>query len=139
MSALLTVLSSGSGGDAVLVEQPTDPVRSLHPGTAVEGVNGGVGDWRLEIDPAVRARVVVVKDELPEHPVELAFTADEHPVEALGPRRPDKAFGESVRSGRPDGRPDDPGANRPHHLVEGPDELGVPVTDQEPYGPALVL
>ena len=89
-------IHSGSGGNALLVEQPTDPVRSLHPGTAVEGVNGGVGDWRLEIGPAVRALVVVVKDELPEHPVEMAFTTDQHPVEALGPRRPDKAFGEHV-------------------------------------------
>jgi hypothetical protein len=31
------------------------------------------------------------------------------------------------------------GADRPHHLVEGTDELGVPVADQEPDGSTLVL
>jgi hypothetical protein len=30
----------------------------------------------------VRSLVVVVTDELPEHPVEMGFSADEHPVQA---------------------------------------------------------
>ena len=99
----------------------------------------GVGDWDLKVDPTVRALVVVVLDELPEHPVEMALATDEQPVEALGPGCPDKPFGERVRPRRPDGREDDPSADRPHHLVEGTDELGVPVTDQEPDSSALVL
>ncbi len=65
--------------------------------------------------------------------------SNEHPVEALGPRRPDKAFGERVRSWRPHRRPDNPGTDRPHDLVERPDELGVTVADEEPDGSTLVL
>ena len=44
----------------------------------------------------MRSLVVVMLNELPEHPVEMALIAGEHPVEALGPRRPYKALGERV-------------------------------------------
>jgi hypothetical protein len=71
----------------------------------------------------VGALAVVVKDKLTEHPVEMAFAADKHPVEALGPRGADEAFGEGVRSWRPNRGLDDPGTGRPRHLVERPDEL----------------
>jgi hypothetical protein len=57
----------------------------------------------------VGALAVVVKDKLTEHPVEMAFAADKHPVEALGPRGADEAFGEGVRSWRPNRGLDDPG------------------------------
>jgi hypothetical protein len=83
--------------------------------------------------------MVVVRDVLPEGPLEMALALNEHPVEALGPRRPDKALRERVRPGRPDRGLDDPGADRPHHLVKWADELGVPVADQELDGSALVL
>jgi hypothetical protein len=50
----------------------------------------------------VRSLMVVVRDVLPEDPLEMALALNEHPVEALGPRRPDKALRERVRPGRPD-------------------------------------
>ena len=126
-------------GDAVLVDQAAEPVGSLDSVHVGEPPKGRVGDWDLKVDPAVRSLIVVMLDELPQYTVEMALTADEQPVEALGPGCPHEPFGERVRPGRPYGREDDPGADRPHHLVEGPDELGVPVTDEEPDGPALVL
>jgi hypothetical protein len=76
------------------VEQPAETVDSLDTVPALEALRGRVGDRNLEVDPAVRALVVVVTDELPEHPVEMAFPSDEHPVEALGPGRADKALRE---------------------------------------------
>jgi hypothetical protein len=48
-------------------------------------------------------------------------------------------FGERVRLGRSEGCFDDPGAHRSHHLVEGPYELGIAVTDQEAEGSSPVL
>ena len=126
-------------GDAVLVDQAAEPVGSLDSVNAGELPKGRVGDWDLEVDPAVRALIVVMLDELPQYTVEMSLAADEQPVQALGPGCPHEPLGERVRSGRPHGCEDDPGADRPHHLVEGTDELGVTVADQEPDGSALVL
>jgi hypothetical protein len=70
-------------------------------------------------------------DELLQDALGIAFTADKHPVQALGPGCEHEPFGEGVRPGRSEGCFDDPGANRSHHLVKGPDELAVPVTDKE--------
>jgi hypothetical protein len=126
-------------GDAVLVEQAAQPVGSLDCVHAAEIPKGRVGDWDLKVDPAVRSLIVVMLDELPEHAIEMSLAADEQPVEALGPGGPHKAFRERVRLRRSDWSLDDPGADRPHHLVEGTDELSVPVPDEEPHGPALVL
>ena len=67
------VLGEGSGGYAVLAEQPAAPGRSLDSGPAGEAVQGGIGDWRLEVDPAVRSLVVIVLDELPQGPLEVAL------------------------------------------------------------------
>ena len=81
------------------MEQPAETVGPLDTIRAFGPPRDQVGDRSLEVGPAVRALVVVVLDELPENAVEVAFSADERPVQALGPRRPDKAFGEGVRSG----------------------------------------
>jgi hypothetical protein len=121
------------------VDQPAETVGSLDTVPAFEPARTQVADRRLEVDPAVRSLVVVVTDELPEHPVEMAFSADEHPVQALGPGGADKAFGERVRSWRSYRSADDPGADRPHRFVEGPDELRITVTDKEADSSALVI
>ena len=132
-------LSARSGGGAVLVDQPAETVGPLGTIRAFGPPRDQVGDRSLEVGPAVRALVVVVLDELPENAVEVAFSADEHPVQALGPRCPDKAFGQSVRPRRPDRGADDPGAHRAHHLVKRPDELRIAVTNKEADGSRLVF
>ena len=121
------------------MDKPPEAVNSLDSADALGPLLGQAGDWELEVDAAVRAFAVVVLDKLPEHPVEVAFSTDEHPVQALGSGCADKAFGESVRPGRPDGGLDDLGADRAHYLVEGPDELGVPVTNNDANGSPVVL
>jgi hypothetical protein len=121
------------------MDKPAEAVNSLDAADALIPALGQVRDRYLEVDPAVRALAVVVLDELPEHPVEVAFAPDEQPVQALGSCGADEAFGDRVRLRRPDGCLDDPGPGRAHHLVEGPDELGVPVADQGAEGSALVL
>ena len=126
-------------GDAVLVDQAAEPVGSLDSVHAGELPNGRVGDWDLKVYPAVRSLIVVMFDERAQYTIEMSLTADQQPVEALGPGGPHKSFRERVRPRRPDGREDDPGADRLHHLVKRPDELGVTVPDQEVDGPALVL
>ena len=52
-------------GDAVLVDQATEPVGSLDPVDGGELPKGRVGDWDLKVDPAVRSLIVVMLDELP--------------------------------------------------------------------------
>ena len=121
------------------MDKPAEPVDSLNGVSGLEPRHGRVGDWYLEVDPAVRALAVVVLDKLPQYAVGMALTADEKPVQALGSCCPDKMFGKRVCLRRPDRCPDDPGAGRSHHLVEGPYELGVPVADQEAEGSALVF
>jgi hypothetical protein len=46
---------------------------------------------------------VVVGHESAQHALRVAFTADEHPVQALGPGCAHKSFGKGVRPGRPKG------------------------------------
>ena len=121
------------------MEQPAETVDSLYAAHPLEPALGQVGDRYLEVDPAVRALLVVMGDELAQHPVEMALAPYEHPVQALGSRCPDKTFGERVRLRRPDRCAHDPGAGRPHHLVERPDELCISVTDKEADSPALVF
>jgi len=126
-------------GDAVLVDQAAEPVCSLNSDHAGELPKGRVGDWDLKVDPAVRSLAVVMLDELLQRHLQVPLARNEHPVEALGPGCSNKPFGERVRPRRPHGCLDDPGGDRLHHFVEGTDELGVPVADQEPDGSALVL
>jgi hypothetical protein len=62
--------------DAVLVDQATEPVGSLHPVNAGELPKGRVGDRDLKVYPAVRPLIVVMLDELPQYTIEMALTAD---------------------------------------------------------------
>jgi hypothetical protein len=55
---------------------------SLNGVSGLEPRHGRVGDWYLEVDPAVRALAVVVLDKLPQYAVGMALTADENPVQA---------------------------------------------------------
>ena len=61
----------------------------------------------------------------------MATPEHEDPVEALGPRRPHKAFRDRVRPRRADGGLDDFGTFRSEDLVETGGELRVPVPDEE--------
>ena len=108
----------GSGGEPVLVQQPAETVDSLDNVPTFEPVKGQVEGRRFEVDGAVRALLVVVGHEFAQHALGMAVTADEHPVQALGPGGPHKSFRERVRLRRPDRCAHDPGAGRPHHLVE---------------------
>jgi hypothetical protein len=78
-----------------------------------------------------RALLVVVGDELPQEAIGMASTADEHPVQALGPDGPYKSFRARVRPGHSEGCPDDPCPYRSHHFVKRANELTVPVPDKE--------
>ncbi len=77
-----------------------------------------VGDWDLKVYAAVRASLIVVMlDELPQYTVEMSLTANEQPVQALGPGCPHEPFGERVGPRRPYGSEDDPGARRPRVIT----------------------
>ena len=78
-----------------------------------------------------RFLLVVMVHELPQYALGMAFTADKHPVQALGSGCEHEPFGERVRLGRSEGCFDGSDAHRCNHLVKRPDELGVPVTDKE--------
>ena len=65
-----------------------------------------------------------------DHP-QVRGVDDEDPVEDLAAHAAYPALHDRVRSGRPDGRLDDPNALSLEHRVESVGELSVPVTDQE--------
>ena len=110
----------------MLVDQATEPVDSLWTSPALLNVRRIVqATGTSRSMSAVRSLIVVMLDELPQYPIEMSLTSDEEPVDALGPGCPHEPFGGHVRPRRSHGSPDDPGASRPHHLVEGTDEPGV--------------
>ena len=78
-------------------------------------------------------------DELGENALQLTLVSDEQPVEAFTTRGANEPLGERVGTRRSRRCLDDARANRSHHFIEGPNELGISVSDQEPDGAALVL
>jgi len=128
-----------SGSEPVLVQQPAKTVRPLDSVPTFEPAACEVGDRRFEVDGAVRALLVVMGHELPHDALSMAFAANEHPVQALGPSREREPFRKSVCLWRSEGCFDNSGTYRSHHLVKGPDELTVPVTDEEAERSSLVL
>ena len=133
------VINARSGGEPVLVEKAAEPVNSLYAVSALERPHRQEGYRLFEVDGAVRAFLVVMGHELAEDALGMSFTADENPVQALGPGCEHEPLGERVRLGRSERCLYDLGAHRPHHLVKGPGELAVPVADQEAERPLLVL
>src|ERR1039458_7804295 len=128
-----------SSGDGVLVEKSAESVDSADPRRVVESPPRDIGDGHLEIDPTMRSRCVVVLDELFEDALEMTLASDEQPVEALGPCGANEALGERVGTRRADRGLDHSGTNRCQHFIEGPDELGISISDQELDDPAFVL
>lgn len=86
-----------SGGDAVLVHQPAEPVGPLDPSQDDEPLQSRIGDRGAEIGTSMWSLVVVMLDEVPQYPFQVALAPNEQPVEALGPRCSHEPFGEGVR------------------------------------------
>ena len=114
------------------MDKPAEALCSLYATNPVELVVAQVGDRYLEVEPAVRALMVVVGHEVPHDAVEVALAPDHHPIEALGPCCAHKSLRERVRPRRPNGCLDDPGTGRAQYFVKWPDELCIAVTDQGP-------
>jgi hypothetical protein len=113
-----------------------ESVEHVDPFDAPDIVNAGGcrrrrGDGHVEVDAAVRACGVVVRDVLGQDVFEVAAVAGEYPVEAFGTHGADPAFRVGVRLRRPWWNLDCFDAGRGEHRVEGGGELRVPVADQE--------
>ena len=121
------------------MDDPTQPVDSSDLVGVIESLGWLEGDWHFELDPSMRPCGVVVLDELRKDALKVAFVSDEEPVQALGPDAPDETLGEGIGTWCPDRCLDDPSANRSHHFVEGSDELGVAILDQELHHTILVI
>jgi hypothetical protein len=89
------VTSPELGSEPVLVQQPAETVNPLDTLLTFELLHAQVGDRRFEVDAAVWALPVLVSDELLQYALGMAFTADEHPVQALGPGCEHEPFRES--------------------------------------------
>lgn len=87
----------------------------------------------------MRALLVVVGHELGQNALGVASAAYEDPVQAFCPSGPDKSFGERVRLGVRTGVFMTRAPTERTHPVKGPNELGVPVTDEVPDGAAPVV
>ncbi len=121
------------------MEQLAEAVNSLDYLATLELRDRQLGGRLFEVDAPVGAFVVIVRDELPQDAFGMAFTANKHPVQAFGPRCEHEPFGKSICFWRSEGCFDNFGAYRCHHLVKGPDELCIPVTDKEAERSSLVL
>ena len=74
---------------------------------------------------------VVVRYEDAEHLFEMSSAQDQEPIEAFGASGADKALGDSVRSWRANGRPDDLEVLAQENGVEAAAELTVAIVDEE--------
>ena len=79
---------------------------------------------------------VVVLHVLVEHLLQVPWSQNEQPVQALAAHRPHPALGHCVRSRCSDRGAHDPHGFGPEHRIEGGRELGIPVADEE-GGPPL--
>lgn len=61
-----------SGGDAVLAQQPAEPVGPLDPSQDGEPLQSRIGDRGAEIGTSMWSLVVVMLDELPQYPFQVA-------------------------------------------------------------------
>jgi hypothetical protein len=89
---------------------------------------------RPKREASVRPLTVVVPQVLVEHPLKMTPTPDRHPIQTLLPHRPHPALGERVGVRRLNRGLDDLDAVSGEDVVEGADELGIPVTLEEPRG-----
>lgn len=123
-----------SSRERVLVDQPAEAIAPSDPGD---------GRWysrhghyvdairRREVQGAVRPMSVVMINEGPQDPLEVATVGDQQPIQALSPHGPDEALGDRVRLRRFDRGADDPDPLAAKDLIESTVELGVVVADQE--------
>jgi hypothetical protein len=81
---------------------------------------------------------VVMGGVRPERPIEMPPTEDERLVQALRPDGRDDPFGVGVGVGGPNRSWDHLCPLRAEDVVEGSDELGVPVADEEPDGGGVI-
>ena len=83
------------------------------------------------IEGSVGPMPVVVVPVFGEDGFEMAAAQDEEPVQALPADGADKPLADRVRSGRPDGRLDDPDPIGCEDGAEGRGELGVAISNEE--------
>jgi hypothetical protein len=125
-------------GLVVLVNQAAEPV----PPPDSTGERGSTSAG-LAVDPprrakrqaSVRSLVVVVAHILGEHPLKVAPTPDQHPVQTLLPDCPHPALGERVGIRRLHRCGDDPDAVGGEHVIEGAGELAAPSSTPVPAAP----
>jgi putative transposase len=124
----------GSCGGALVLVHETTKKRLADHGTG-RGWNSTARLGCRQVETAVGAMSVVVPDVLLEHGLQVTVTVDQGPVETLLTDCSYEAFGERVRSRCPNRGPDHPDALGTEDIIEGPRELGIAVSDEEPGCP----
>jgi hypothetical protein len=87
--------------------------------------------WRSQPEPAMWTLVMVVLEEVDEYAAEVAFVADQKPVEALSTRRLHESFCVRVRDGGADRGADHADAFAREDFVKDAGELAVAIADQK--------
>ena len=97
--------------------------------------------WAALFETLVRARLVIVDEELLDHRLQMASAEDEQVVQQLSPSGADEPFGDRVRPRGPIGQFQDLHALGAEDLIEAGGELAVAITEQEvgPERPVLEL
>jgi hypothetical protein len=127
-----------SCSSSVLVHESAEQVASVGLDRLIIASEGRFdsGIRRLQPERPVWAMGVVVLDVDPQHLLEVSSPGDQQPVQALGPDRPDPAFGVGVGVGRLYRRDQYLGAVRMEDVVEGAGELRIPIANKEAHSSA---
>src|SRR5215216_4767715 len=127
-----------SCSSSVLVHESVEQVAPVDLGHRILASEGRFDSRirRLQPERPVWAMGVVVLDVDPQHLLEVAAADDQQPVQALGPDRPDPAFGVGVGVGRLYRRDQYLGAVRMEDVVEGAGELRIPIAKKAAHSSA---
>ena len=135
----------GAGNCVTLCDLGVFVDQAAEPGLAHNAYSGHFrrpictsGGRVLQERPVWPVRVVVI-DILAQDQPQVPFADDQHSVQALAAGAGDPAFGNRVRTRRPDRRLDSPRADCSEYRVERDAGLCVPVTDQELQALSIIL
>jgi len=129
-----------SRGEAVVpVDQAAEQVLSANVSWAHSNRSLVFRHRCRKSESAMGPAAVVVGGVRRERPIEMPSTLDKRPVEALRPDGFDHPLRVGVGVGGPDGSQDHLGPLRAEDFVEGSDELGVPIADEEPDGGRAII
>ena len=119
---------TSSRGSSILMEETAQAITPLDAAVRRRGRIGRFA-WPALPETLVRSSLVIVLDELLQHPRQVMSPKDQYVIEHLAAGCPDPPFGERIRPRGTIGQAADFDTFASEGLVEAATELGVPIPE----------